>query len=69
MLNYKNGKLHGVFKQIGRRGEPLFEINYKKGLKDGWFVVYDSNGREKVRKMFKNGKEQMKQNNENYFSP
>jgi len=67
--NYKNGKLHGVFKQIGRRGEPLFEINYKKGIKDGWFVVYDSNGKEKVRKMFKNGREQMKQNNENYFSP
>ena len=58
--NYKNGKLHGVFQQLGRRGEPVFVINYKNGLKDGWFIVFDSNGKEKVRKMFKNGIEQTK---------
>ena len=67
--NYKNGELHGIFQQFGRRGEPIYEINYKNGLKDGWFIAFDSNGQEKVRKMFQKGVELQRKQSGNYFSP
>ena len=66
--NYKNGELNGIFQQFGRRGEPIYEINYKKGLKDGWFIAFE-NGREKIRKLFQNGEEIQKKSSGNYFSP
>ncbi len=66
---YKNGVLNGLFQQLGRRGEPKFVINYKNGQKDGWFIVFDGNGKEKIRKLFKQGVEQTKKREGNYFSP
>jgi antitoxin component YwqK of YwqJK toxin-antitoxin module len=67
--NYKNGELNGIFQQLGRRGELIYEINYKDGLKDGWFIAFDANGQEKVRKMFQKGVELQKKVSGNDFTP
>ena len=67
--SYKNGELHGLFQQLGRRGELVYEISYKNGLKDGWFIAFDSNGQERVRKMFQKGIELKKQVKGNIFEP
>jgi len=40
----------------------------KKGLKDGWFIVYGNNGKPIVQKLFRNGHEMRKITNEP-FSP
>jgi antitoxin component YwqK of YwqJK toxin-antitoxin module len=69
VTQYKNGQLHGVFKEFGRRGELFSEIHYKKGLKDGWFIIYDRNGKESVRKMFSGGLEMMRKDDGNMFAP
>lgn len=69
IASYRNGELHGVFQQLGRRGELIYEINYKNGLKDGWFIAFDSNGQESARKMFLKGIELKKQSKGNFFEP
>ena len=69
ITQYKNGKLHGVFKEFGRRGELHSEIHYKEGLKDGWFIIYDRNGKISVRKMFSGGREMMRKGDGDLFAP
>lgn len=66
--NFKNGLLNGEFYQNDRRGNKMNEIHYKKGLKDGWFIVYGNNGKPIVQKLFRNGHEMRKITNEP-FSP
>lgn len=66
---YKNGKLHGTFKQLGRRGEVMHEINYKDGLKDGLFTIYTPNGQIAVQKMFSKGREMRKKEGGSMFTP
>jgi antitoxin component YwqK of YwqJK toxin-antitoxin module len=69
MANYRKGELHGVFCQNDRRGNKMNEIHYKKGLKDGWFMVFDKNGKAVVKKMFRNGHELRRINAEDMFTP
>jgi antitoxin component YwqK of YwqJK toxin-antitoxin module len=69
ITQYKKGKLHGVMKEFGRRGELHSEIHYKDGLKDGWFVIFDRNGKVSVQKMFSNGVEVERKGNSDPFSP
>jgi antitoxin component YwqK of YwqJK toxin-antitoxin module len=57
---YKNGKLHGRYKQYTRTGQLQHEISYKEGLKHGPFIMYDKNGKEIVNKMFRYGREMQK---------
>lgn len=57
ITQYKKGKLHGVMKEFGRRGEIHSEIHYKNGLKDGWFILFDKNGKVSIQKMFSGGVE------------
>ncbi len=66
---YKNGKLHGTFKQLGRRGEVMHEISYKDGLKDGLFTIYTPNGQIAVQKMFSKGREMRKKEGGSMFTP
>jgi len=66
---YKNGKLHGTFKQLGRRGEVMHEIHYKDGLKDGLFTIYTPNGQIAVQKMFRKGHEMRKIEGGGMFTP
>jgi len=66
---YKNGKLHGTFKQLGRRGEVMHEIQYKNGLKDGLFTIYTPNGQIAVQKMFRQGHEMKKIEGGNRMNP
>lgn len=54
---YKDGELHGVYKEF----MPLFgrlqkEINYKDGKQDGHYRYYDDEGRITMEYMYKNGK-------------
>ena len=56
-------------KEFGRRGELHSEIHYKDGLKDGWFLILDKNGKIAVQKMFSNGTEVMRKGNSDPFSP
>jgi antitoxin component YwqK of YwqJK toxin-antitoxin module len=69
VTQYKNGKLHGVMKEFGRRGNLHSEIHYKEGLKDGWFVILDNNGKPAVQKMFSNGVEVRRRGESDPFSP
>ena len=69
ITQYKKGKLHGVMKEFGRRGELHSEIHYKDGLKDGWFLIFDKNGKIAVQKMFSNGTEVMRKGESDPFSP
>lgn len=66
---YKKGKLHGTMKQFGRRGNLIYETNYKNGLKHGWLIIYDNRGKESVRKLFYNGREVPKKNEGDMFTP
>jgi antitoxin component YwqK of YwqJK toxin-antitoxin module len=69
ITQYKKGKLHGVMKEFGRRGNLHSEIHYKNGLKDGWFLIFDNSGKITVQKMFSNGVEVRKKDNSDPFSP
>jgi antitoxin component YwqK of YwqJK toxin-antitoxin module len=66
---YKKGKLHGTFKQLGRRGEVMHEISYKDGLKDGLFTIYTPNGQIAVQKMFSKGHEMRKKEGGSMMNP
>ncbi|NBR13195.1 MAG: hypothetical protein EBQ94_04860 [Flavobacteriales bacterium] len=66
---YKNGKLDGTFKQLGRRGELMHEIQYKNGLKHGFFTIYSENGQIVVQKFFQNGYEMRKKEGGNMMNP
>ncbi len=66
---YKNGKLHGTFKQLGRQGELMYEIHYKNGLKHGLLNVYGSNGQIVKQKMFRYGHEMHKKDEGDIFQP
>jgi len=57
---YKDGKLHGKYKQYSRTGKLQHEISYQKGLKHGPFIMYDKDGKEIVNKMFRYGREMQK---------
>lgn len=69
ITQYKKGKLHGVMKEFGRRGEIHSEIHYKNGLKDGWFYIFDKNGKVKIQKMFSRGIELKRKIESDNFSP
>jgi antitoxin component YwqK of YwqJK toxin-antitoxin module len=69
LTQYKKGKLHGVMKEFGRRGELFSEIHYKHGLKDGWFLIFDKNGKVSVQKMFSGGVEVRRKADSDPFSP
>ena len=66
---YKNGKLHGVIKQFGRRGEIMSEIHYKDGVKHGLFLIYDNNNKVLVKKMFRKGMEMQRLEADGMFAP
>ena len=66
---YKKGKLHGVLKQFGRRGEVMNEIHYKNGLKHGLFLVYGNNNKVLVKKMFRKGMEMQRLEADGMFAP
>ena len=69
ITQYKKGKLHGVMKEFGRRGDLHSEIHYKDGLKDGWFVLFNQNGKVAVQKMFSKGREVQRKGEGDPFSP
>lgn len=69
LAQYKNGNLHGMMRRYDRRGTLLSEINFKKGRKDGWFLVFSSNGQIKIRKFYSNGVEVTKKGDKDLFSP
>lgn len=55
LSNYKDGELNGTMKQFDRRGNLLQEIDYKKGLKHGRFIIYGKNGAIISEKKFQDG--------------
>jgi antitoxin component YwqK of YwqJK toxin-antitoxin module len=57
VTNYKNGELDGVMQEFDRSGKIISETNYSKGLKNGKFTVYNSDGKPVVQKVFSNGTE------------
>ncbi len=68
VAQYQYGRLHGVFKQYDRYGRIVYEIHYKRGLKDGPFYAFNENGQLISKKMFKQGRELGSQGQE-IFSP
>ena len=66
---FKDGLLNGDFYQNDRRGNKMNEIHYKKGLKDGLFIVYGKNGKPVTQKMFRKGHELQRVSGGNPFSP
>ena len=57
VAQYKKGALHGLFQQFGRQGGIRHQIQYKEGIKDGSFLIFNSSGKIVVRKEFSNGRE------------
>ena len=55
VAQYKNGRLNGLFQQFTRRGAIRHQIQYKDGLKDGSFLIFNSSGKVIVRKEFLKG--------------
>jgi antitoxin component YwqK of YwqJK toxin-antitoxin module len=68
VAQYQYGRLHGVFKQYDRYGRIVYEIHYKRGLKDGPFYAFSENGQLISKKIFKQGRELGSQGQE-IFSP
>jgi antitoxin component YwqK of YwqJK toxin-antitoxin module len=66
---YREGKLDGVFKQLDPRGNLVYEIHYKNGLKHGPFIVYGENGNVVSLKEFRFGQEVSKSGSQDLFTP
>lgn len=56
--NYKDGVLHGIYKEYDRYGGIQKEINYKNGKLDGPFRYYDEKGKITLEYNYKNGQQQ-----------
>ena len=57
VAQYHKGKLHGLFQQFNKRGGIAHQIQYKDGLKDGSFLIFNSSGAVVVRKEFSKGRQ------------
>ncbi len=57
VAQYHKGKLHGLFQQFNKRGGIAHQIEYKDGLKDGSFLIFNSSGEVIVRKEFSKGRQ------------
>ena len=57
VAQYKNGKLDGLFQQFSRQGGIRHQIQYKDGIKNGSFLIFNSSKQVVVRKEFVNGVE------------
>jgi len=57
ITNYKEGKLEGLMIQYGRRSEKISESEYKNGVKEGKFRMFDVNGKIILEKTYSKGQE------------
>ena len=57
VAQYKNGRLNGLFQQFSRQGGIRHQIQYKEGIKNGSFLIFNSSKQVVVRKEFVNGVE------------
>ena len=71
-LNYKRGKLNGISKEFGRRGNIKSEISYKNNKKHGAMKVYSNRGKMVLHVLYKDGvktKDILKNIDYNYSKP
>ncbi len=58
IINYKDGKKHGLAKSFYQDGKPMREVTYSEGIKDGVARTYYDNGKLKLETQYvKNKKE------------
>ncbi len=55
-VNYKNGKLEGIFMDYYKHGKLKYEANYKNGKEEGIARGYYKNGKLEYEENYKNGK-------------
>lgn len=53
--NYKEGKLHGIYKEYYGNGKLLKEIEFKEDKQDGFYKYYDEQGNLSIEYLYKNG--------------
>ena len=56
--NFKDGALHGLYKDWHPSGIQANLGQYKEGKEDGQWVLWSKDGNTQTKKFYKNGKEQ-----------
>ena len=56
-VTYVKGKPDGEVRVFGKKGQPIAERTYKEGLREGVWVLYDKEGKQKLREeSYRDGK-------------
>ena len=66
ICNYKNGKLHGVYKTFDRRGRLIQRGDYAKGVKHGKMQFFNSKGKIIKEMTYRYGRRINMYNNKNF---
>ena len=56
--NFKDGDLHGLYKDWHSNGVQANIGQYKEGKEDGLWVLWSKDGSSQIKKIYKNGNEQ-----------